>query len=263
MNPGPPKEDPCKGSNELLSLMRSINVKIDKNHEEVLSELNAVKVIQVDLQKQMTNINDRLSAVEVKLAASENCAEFEIARAVTEVVDKETAGIHSRLDEFEDRSRRDNLIFYGFADEQTETWADSEKKVRDIISSALKIELADEAISRAHRLGKFFPNKCRPIIAKFNSSKAKSEIFVAKSQLKTAGITVSEDFCISTRTARKKLIEFGKASGEQFSLRYNKLIIKKKSYIYHPASNSVCEIESETSAEQPSFHPPNTSRTST
>ncbi|KAH9371653.1 hypothetical protein HPB48_016046 [Haemaphysalis longicornis] len=96
MNPGPQKED--KGSNELLSLMKSIDVKIDQNHEEVLSELNAVKEIQVNLQKQMADINDRLSAVEEKLAAPENCAEIEIARAVTEVVDKETAGIHNRLD---------------------------------------------------------------------------------------------------------------------------------------------------------------------
>lgn len=117
------------------------------------------------------------------------------------------------------------------------------------------MELSDEAISRAHRLGKFSPNKCRPIIAKFASFKTKSEIFSSKAQLKTVGITVGEDFCISTRTARKKLIEFGKASGQQFSVRYNKLIIKKKAYMYYPSTDTVREIESGIDANESSLHP--------
>lgn len=225
-----------------MTLLKSLNAKIDKNHVEVLSQLNEVKEIQMNLEKKVTDINTRLIAVEEKIAACDGGSGLDISRSVSDTVRIETDSLHHRLDEFEDRSRRQNLIFYGLPDGQTESWTESETKIRELLSSTLEMELPHEAIERAHRLGKFVPNKCRPVIAKFSHFKTKDSIFSSRSQLKDSGVSISEDFCMSTRNTRKKLTEFGKASGQQFFVRYNKLIINKKCYVYVSSTDSVCEI---------------------
>lgn len=86
-------------------------------------------------------------------------------------------------------------------------------------------------------------NKTRPIIVKFLHFKTKDSVLSQRAKLKGTSISIGEDFCRETRQSRKKLTEFGKASGQAYSLRANKLIINKKSYIYSAATDSVCEIE--------------------
>lgn len=56
-------------------------------------------------------------------------------------------------------------------------------------------------------------------------------------------MVVNEDFCRATRSMRKKLYEYGKDSGQQFTIRYNKLYLNKKCYVYSPATDSICELE--------------------
>lgn len=227
---------------------------MDKNHSEVLSQLSEVKQFQINLEKQMTGINERLTTVEQKIAASEGCTEQDIASTVSVAVRSETANLARRLDEIEDRSRRENLLFHGFPDVPSESWSDSEKRVREVLSSTLNMQLSEESIARAHRLGKYQPNKCRSVIAKFSSFKVKDSIFAARSKLKVAGISVSEDFCIATRTSRRKLTEYGKASGQQFSIRYDKLFINKRCYVYLSSSDSVCEMLSHNDEPDPACH---------
>lgn len=154
------------------------------------------------------------------------------------------AVLNQWLNEFEDRSRRENLIFHGVVDAAAETWAQSEEKVCSILNSALSLNLdsSDDRISRAHRLGRFVPNKSRPVIVRFSSCKLRETILSSKNKLKTSGVSVSEDFCKATRTVKTKLYNFGKKSGELFTVRYNKLYINKKCYIYSPDTDSVCEL---------------------
>lgn len=193
----------------------------------------------------MSDVNTRLLAVEDKLAAIEGQSDLDLSRTVSDAVRTETASLARRLDEFEDRSRRENLLFHGLPDNPNETWEDSEKKVRELLRSILKLQLSDEAISRAHRLGKFSADKCRPLIVRFSSFKTKKAILSARKELKKADVNVSEDFCVATRASWRKLIEFGKASGEQYSVRYNKLFINKKCYVYVPSADCVSEIDSQ------------------
>lgn len=140
----------------------------------------------------------------------------------------ESAALSSRLDEFEDRSRRDNLIFYGLSDSASESWAESELKVRELVSASLKRELSDEAISRAHRLGTFVQSKCRPVIVRFTSFKARESVFSKKSLLRNTPVSISEDFCKATRNIQKKLLNFAKTTGQPYYLKYNKVLINKK-----------------------------------
>ncbi|KAH6940907.1 hypothetical protein HPB50_010340 [Hyalomma asiaticum] len=85
----------------------------------------------------------------------------DLQQTITDAVREVNAELRSRLDDFEDRSRRENLIFFGIPDAAAETWSQSEDKVREIVST-LGVQLPTDGISRAHRLGSYANKKCRP-----------------------------------------------------------------------------------------------------
>lgn len=186
----------------------------------------------------------RLAAVEEKVSSFDALHdEANLDAMITSAVRNESATLQSRMDDFEDRARRENLVFYGISDCAEETWAEAENKIRGILSGSFKLQLSEEAITRAHRLGAFVENKCRPIIVQFASFKTKDSIFSQKSKLRGTNISVTQDFCKATRTVRKKLLEFAKATGQPFSLKYNKVVIDKKSYVYCSITDRVVEID--------------------
>ncbi|KAG0419575.1 hypothetical protein HPB47_004010, partial [Ixodes persulcatus] len=115
---------------------------------------STIKTGQESIELMVTDIQGRLSTVEEKIA-SLDILEHELTdvEETVTLLSRENASLRSRLDEFEDRSRRDNLIFYGAPDSNSETWAVSESKVRDVIANEMKIIVPPEGIIRAHRLG--------------------------------------------------------------------------------------------------------------
>lgn len=116
----------------------------------------------------------------------------------------------------------------------------------------MSLTIPTHGIARAHRIGAPDKDKIRPIVVKFTNDKTKDQVLSAKSTLKGTDITVTEDFCPSTRHARKKLVEFAKetAPNESFKLRYNKLTLNKKCYKYCPVNDTVSEL----SNSRASFH---------
>lgn len=217
---------------------------METRHAEVMSSLNEVKASQKLLEDRVSDMNVRLAAVESKADALEGLHDApDVPRLVAEAVRDEHFTLQCRLDDYEDRSRRDNLILYGIPDSPTETWTQSEQKVRSLLVESFSLQLPEEAISKAHRLGTFVVNKCRPIVVKFISLKIKDNILSQRSKLKGTRISLQEDLCKATRLSRKKLSEFGKASGKKYNLRYNKLFIDNKCYAYYAQTDSVCEVE--------------------
>lgn len=209
-----------------------------------MQAIGALKQNQDELTQKLSDLTDRVTTVESLIEINgTQPPTSDIFPLVSNAVRIENAQINSRLNDLEDRSRRDNLLFYGVQDHPSETWAESEAHIRNLVSGHLNMALTDDAIARAHRLGAFVPNKTRPIIAKFSSFKSKENILSQKSKFKTAGVSVGEDFCRATRQSRKKLVEYGKASGQTYSLRADKLVINKKKYVYCAATDSVCEID--------------------
>lgn len=244
LNPGPPKPDPSVQHTEVLSAIERLTQHLDERHDNLLEAIEEVKNNQKILDGKVSDLTTRLSNLEEKVNAFDNLAdESHLECLVSSAVRCENAALRARLDDYEDRSRRDNLIFYGVTDTAAETWSETEQKVREVLSSSFNLQLSEEAISRAHRLGSFVTDKCRPVIVRFTSFKTKDTIFFQKAKLRSTNISISEDFCKATRTARKKLIEFGKASGEQFSLKYNKVVINKKNYVYCSVTDSVLAID--------------------
>lgn len=111
----------------------------------------------------------------------------------------------ARLDDAEDRSRRNNLLFYNIPDIATETAPESEEKVLNLLTNKLALSVGQEYISHARWIGRFSPNRARPLIFNFESHKSKEQILSKHTELKDSSIAVSEDYCTATHQARTNL----------------------------------------------------------
>lgn len=133
------------------------------------------------------------------------------------------------------------FFFFGLPDGERETWAQSEKAVLDVCREKLGIQLSTAAIERAHRLGRFSHQKHRPIIVKM-VYKEKETVLSNAFKLKGTPFSVSQDYIPSVRLARRKLIEFARSHGKPIKLRFDKLLVDNKCYIYAPGTDSVREL---------------------
>ncbi|XP_040069400.1 uncharacterized protein LOC115329344 [Ixodes scapularis] len=242
VNPGP--ETRNKQLDDMCKLLQD-------GQSKLLMVVNEIKTNQQQLEDKITDISNRLQNVETKTNVLDRLdCEVRTTHQVLEEVKKENAFLRARLDDLEDRSRRDNLIFHGIDDSPSETWAQSEQKVHSLLSNVPELSISEEGITRAHRLGTFSRNKCRPVMVKLVSTKTKESILSAKAKLKTWNVSVNEDFAPATRYARKKLFDFAKSQSPNsiFKIRYNRLHLNKKCYAYCSTSDEVYEISSATSA---------------
>lgn len=164
---------------------------------------------------------------------------------------KQNQLLQSRIDELEDRSRRDNIILHGISDD-VETWAETEEKVLKSLAPCLGHPSPPLDIVRAHRLGKFSVSRCRPVIVKFSSYKTKEKILQSASKLKEVNVRVTEDFSPATRLARKRLTDFAKQqpASPRYRLKYKKLFIASKCYMYDSVADNVYEVVTTTAQLQ-------------
>lgn len=58
-------------------------------------------------------------------------------------------------------------------------------------------------------------------------------------KLKGSEFAVSEDFAPEIRLARRKLLDFGRSQEGPFNLRYDKLCIGERTFVYDQASQEV------------------------
>ena len=143
--------------------------------------------------------------------------------------------LEQRIDNLEDYSRRDNLLFYGFTEQFNE---DCTELVKDLICKKIlanNVNAAEIKFVRAHRLGKFNGSgaKPRPIIVKFREFSDKMKVFMSKKHLKNSPYVVTEDFSANTNSQREFLQDcineaktnLGDTMDAGF-LRYKTLIIK-------------------------------------
>ena len=147
---------------------------------------------------------------------------------------KHVNDIKTKTIDLEDRSRRDNLVFFNFPECSEETSEHCEKYIQDLISN-LSILPEDEVlyIDRAHRLGRKTPeceNKPRPIIAKFSYHKQKAEIIKNGFKFRNTAINVSEDYSRETLQEHKLLRNHGKNAASVFSDPIKSLVHYKVAY---------------------------------
>ncbi|CAN7949814.1 unnamed protein product [Ixodes pacificus] len=138
---------------EMLQLLQDVNartLKFEAGQASLISSIEKVRESQQSMENKLADVNKRLINVETKpLKLDEWQSELQATQRVADEERKENTLLRSRLDELEDRNRRDNLISHGIEDSNRETWAQSEK-IRTALSRAMNLQIDVECIARAH-----------------------------------------------------------------------------------------------------------------
>ena len=140
--------------------------------------------------------------------------------------------IDRRFAELEDRSRRNNLRLDNVEEEtENETWEDSERKVKDVISD-MGLDSKSIKIERAHRVGskRVGKKKHRTIVVKFLDYKDREDVMRRYRESKyweKRKAYINEDYSEYTLNLRKELLARAKslrANGDYARVIYNRLV---------------------------------------
>lgn len=164
--------------------------------------------------------------------------------ATTSETTKAITNIDGRINDAEDRSRLNNLLFYSIEEKESDKWVDNENAVIKLCATNLNININPKEIARAHRLRKIVPGRNRPVIVNFNFFKTREAVLSNAAKLKGTHYSIAEDFCAATRSVRKELVRFAREQGAVFKLQYKRLVIGSKTYRYDSTHKNVEECSS-------------------
>ena len=204
--------------NDMVSnLMATFNERLSKTEKEVC-----------DLRAENSSL--RQAHHQQTLHVDELINKLEEIEGVCEGVRFDAQPINVRLDDLEDRSRRNNLRFEGIPESYRENWEQTADHVGRLVREKLGVE-GDVAVQRAHRVGD--PNSGRPrtIIANFLRFRDRQEILRNRHKLKNTDIYVNEDLCsASLAKRRQQLPELQRArrEGKTAFFVHTKLVIKER-----------------------------------
>lgn len=152
---------------------------------------------------------------------------------------KELAELDARVDDAENRSRRNILIFFVVPDEWAETWSQSETSVTSLCSQKLSLDVGPNKIERAHHIGKTLQERNQPFVVRLSHFKGKGKILAKGVCLKNAQFSVGEYLLLGVCKACKHLLRFARAQSSPFTLRYNKLKLCNQTYYYDCVTRTV------------------------
>lgn len=212
---------------------------------QILGKLEDMERRQEKLEGEVALLNRRMTDVEGKIGDLETAASnIGTWKSQCDRLYHANRKLLHAVDDLENRSRRNNLIFFGFEDRATETWAESEKLVTDLCGERLGIEMGK--VERAHRLGKYQAGKKRPVIVCFSFFKDREEVLTNASKLKGTPFSVSKDYSAIVREKRKHLWAYAKPKMEdrnnKVKLSHDKLIINGKSFTWDLELNEVVPV---------------------
>uniref|UniRef100_L7LVD0 Putative tick transposon n=1 Tax=Rhipicephalus pulchellus TaxID=72859 RepID=L7LVD0_RHIPC len=214
--------------------------KLTAGQSTVIAEIKDIKAQLVTTNNSIADLAKRVASVEA------HCEHIEHLRQQLGTVQTDNektlcrvSDLESRFDDAENRSRRNNLIFYGIPDSTSEPRAHPEETIIQLCSERLNISLDTKEIERAHRLGRYNTGRNRPIIVRFSAFKTKEAILTNARKLKGTTYSIGEDFSRRVQSARRHLIAFAKSKSVPFSLRYKTLHIGSQRFFYDEASQSV------------------------
>ncbi|XP_042142662.1 uncharacterized protein LOC120840287 [Ixodes scapularis] len=236
-NPGPDSVD-----SQVANIL-SIVTRIEIGQSHMFTEIKKLQDAQSSTDVAIKNLKEKVAAIEADLSSMRTASDG--SGSSTEFSNKialELSEVNARCDDAEYRLRRLNLLFFGIPDLQNETWIQSEATILSFCEQRLGIKLDPNDLERSHRLGKFLPNKNRPIIVKFLRYKDRQNILSLGFKLKDSVYAIREDLSDAVRTARNKLYLFAQSQNETFKIRYDKLHMNNKCYKYDVSSDSVIEV---------------------
>ena len=214
---------------------------------DVMMKLTSMDNNMSTLLEDVSDIKDRLGTVreevnELRREVNELRQENQELRDHRDALWSKVEGLDRKMDNIECRSKRNNLIFYGFDRRNDETPVSCEERLNELFTDTL--ELAESVpFDRVHRLG---DKADAPLIARCTFYKDKVKILKAKSKLKGTNLYIGEDFTENVRAVRKKLtviMKEKKREGKQVSMVYDHLIINGKKCVLNEDGVSVSEVK--------------------
>lgn len=217
---------------DIMTLLQNLNTRsqsIEKGQAGLIKSVDEIKKNQRSIKAQVADICTRLSTLESRSVALDDLSrEFRAMQQTIQVVRKENITVAAPVSDFEDRLVCDNLIFHGISGSPSESWCQTEQKLTISLLECANFQLNPDNVERAHRLGLFHANKCRPIIIKFSSFKIREKVLLLRSSLRASRVSDCGDYCPETRLAKRKLIEFGKTPSSVFSITVQQINCKQK-----------------------------------
>ena len=226
---------------ELLDIQENTIIKIFTNRIEnleskIISMQEENKQLKGEVKALQESIEFQNETYEnMKKDMTEEKQKLEIDNRNNEVVEKliqQNTEMKEQIAELEDRHRRNNLRFMGIKEKsgvESETWEESEAKVKVFLQEKMGLETDEITIERAHRIGKKEEGKRRTIIAKFLNYKQREKVLNKCKELKLweDQIYINEDF--SEYTVEKRRILFKRPKeirerGEFAKVVYNRLV---------------------------------------
>ena len=216
--------------------------------EDVRGELKSLRKDLDDVKLSVSFLSKEYDTAKVESKESDSrihaCID-KLTRKINQVEDDTMASVEDMADHasyLENQSRRNNVKIIGVPESSSErTWEDTEKKVKVLIKSELKIEDNIE-VERAHRVGKYQsrgrrredggyePPKPRPIVAKISSWKVKESIVKKARAVRPQSIKFVDDFSQQTLAKRNNQIPEMLEARKRGKLAYfivDKLVIRK------------------------------------
>ena len=135
----------------------------------------------------------------------------------------------AKLDDQENRSKRNNIIFFGIENGEREDEVSCEETVNKLLKD--KLGLTDVKFDRVHRLGN---KQTAPIIARCTFYKQKLDILKRRTKLRGTKIYINEDYSKNIRDVRQKINELTKADREnkkRVNLVYDHVYIDDKKFV--------------------------------
>ena len=115
-------------------------------------------------------------------------------KKLSDQIESVNLDMSSKLNDMEQYSRKTNIRINGIPETGYETAEDTTLKVIDTLNKTLKdINVQNEHINIAHRLGKKKTTVPRQIIVKFHSRMKRDELLKKRRELKGTNIYISED----------------------------------------------------------------------
>ncbi|XP_077531255.1 uncharacterized protein LOC144143361 [Haemaphysalis longicornis] len=190
-NPGPVEDNIIK---EVLQSQR-----------EILAKITDIQEKQQASETAMSLVEKRLETIESKLlGVDEVNTRLVTLEGSMRNFDEQFNQMSKRIDDLENRSRRNNIIVRGIEEEVLETEEVLIRKVNDeVFGNILKQKL--HSIERIHRLGRKIPGTNRPVILRVGDFREKTKIFKHCSKLKGTPFSVPGDFSKRVAATRKNL----------------------------------------------------------
>ena len=154
----------------LSAYMDSVNTRIDILMKDVQSVKSSLEFTQAQVEELITS---DLRVKELKVQIED---------------------LGNKLDDLENRSRRNNLCFEGIPESPNKTWHEWESKIKHLISSHMPEIGTDFVVERAYHVGRpRSDSKPRKIVARFLNYKDCEAVFKAKKKLHGTNEFVNED----------------------------------------------------------------------